>query len=524
MVCFWDKCNVNRFLEVHGQKFFFVWMLFTVLFLSWRYNILSTGIITTDDHPYHYYQAWYMAEYLIPKFHNVIGWSPYFHAGYPIMYHYPPGNALIISLLHLGSSGIISLTAAYRIFFVVTLLITPLSVYFFTRELRLEVIERTVICLLSIIPTFRHIETLYWGMAAVIFATGMSPLVFAFLHRYLRTKQNSSLLISSVVFVVIFLIHPIVAIAVILGVVLYLVFGKYINIYFIICLGVITLLLSAFWLIPSVYYYLSGYINLQTTVPFMIVKTLPGFINYHIYLLFGISLVLLPFIYIGYKNFYGHKDVHVRFILFYPILLYIISFYGSVIPQLQRLQLLHLMYCLGLYIVIVAGLGISSVLKRNPHNVFAVFALLIAIISPILGTMPFNLSILPGSNIMNEKSILSIGLPPEVTEVFNWIKGNTDSRILLEDTDPLMAKIPWGLGYNVALAPVYTENAKFIGGPLPYYNPSWTGNMTMTGEGVFFGMSLNDINYTMFIRHLDDFNIQYVIVWSNTSKKLFQQK
>lgn len=519
MVLVQEKLNrVHRLLEKQGSRIFLTWLIFMCLFLSWRYGIFSSGVITTNDHPYHYYQTWYMVEYLIPVFQNAIGWSPHFYAGFPIMYHYPPGSYLFISLLNLGSSGIVSIGLAYRILFVLALLATPLSVYFFTRELRLDKTDCAVIGLLCIVPTFRHIETLYWGMTASILATGISPLVFAFLYRYSKTKRISALLTASLIFGVILLVHPIVAIGVGLGVILYIVLEKRHRILTILHLSAIPLMLSAFWIIPSIYYYVGGYWGVQTLVPFAIVKTIMGFINYHMYLLFGIPVVLLPFIYIAYNQFYRDKNATTRFLLLYPILLYVLSFYGSAIPQLQELQLLHLMPYLGLYIVIIAGLGISYALKQKSYKEFALFALIIAVISPAIGTLPFGIPLLMDSTVMNEESILSVGLPKEVTNVFDWVGANSDGRILLEEIDTLSGKTPWGMGFNLALAPVYANEARFIGGPLPYYNPSFTGNRTMTGEGVFFGMALKGIDNQLLIQRLDEFNVQHLVVWSNISK------
>jgi len=523
----WENHNPEKILEKKGQHIFLAWLLFTTLFLAWRYGIISSGVITTDDHPYHYYQAWYTAEYLIPVFHNAIGWSPYFYAGYPIMYHYFPGSALIISLIHVGSLGFVSVATAYRIFFLLALLVAPISTYVLAKELRLKNTESAVIGLLSVVPTFRHIETLYWGMTSSVFAAGLSPLVFAFLHRYHKTKQLKQLISASLVFTIILLTHSIVAIGVAVGITAYLALTKNTNKQTILVILATPLLLSAFWIIPSAVYYVSGYGSLRTEIPFAVVKTILGFINYHLYLLFGIPLVLIPFAYAGYKRCMADENCSIKFLSIYPLLLYVISFYGSAIPYLQTLQLMHLMPLLGMYIVIVAGLGISMNLKNRFGEITAI-ALCLAIMSPILGTLPLNFSltkvITNEKSVMNEDNILAVGLPQDVEQTLEWIKLNAEGRVLVEDTNIFPKNSPWGSGYSTALGPIYAENVKFIGGPLPYYNPFWTGNKTNTGEGVILDMQIESMNYKTLTDGLNKLNIEYLVLWSNKSKNFFNRK
>ncbi len=506
--------RLPEMLEKKGFRIFIICLTLIISFLLWRFGIFSAGIITNNDHAYHYYQAWFMAKYLLPHFQSAIGWSPYFYAGFPIMYHYHPGNALFTSLLYLISSGTIPLSFAYRIFFTLALLAAPLSTYFLAKQLRLGETTCTIIGLLSIVPTFRHVEMLYWGLTSCILAAGISPLVFAFLHKYFQTKERMHLFVASTLLGAIIITHSIIALAVVLGIILYLLLKKEVNRTVVLCMFVIPLLLSAFWVIPSIQYFLNGYGSLEVTDPHLKVKTMLGFINFHVFLILGIPALLWPFIYLGYRRAYASGSFPERFILLYTALLYITAYYGALIPGLQELQLLHLMPYLGIYLIMAAGMGISAALKNGPYRRFAVIALLVALISPLMGTLLFSLSINPEAH-----TILSIGLPTNVEAVFAWIKENDANRILLEDTDSLLMKAPWGRGFRLALAPVYAEKARFIGGAEPFYNPFWTGNRTRTGEGVFFGLSLNNTAREKVVQNLDDFNIQHLIVWSNESKK-----
>ncbi|MFH1787920.1 MAG: hypothetical protein ABH834_00895, partial [Candidatus Altiarchaeota archaeon] len=65
----------NRAHETIKKKdlqLFFCFLILIVVFLSWRFGLFSEGIISNNDHSYHYYQAWYTVNYLIPKFNSII--------------------------------------------------------------------------------------------------------------------------------------------------------------------------------------------------------------------------------------------------------------------------------------------------------------------------------------------------------------------------------------------------------------------------------------------------------------------
>lgn len=507
-------------LRKHGSLILASWIVFSCLFFSWRFGLFSTGILTTLDHPWHYYDFWYYWNTLLPEFKNVIGWTPYFYAGYP-SHFYPPGMNLIRVATAIITGGLIPLTTVYKISLALTFIVTPISAYTLIRKLGFDKESCVIVGLFTTIPTFRSIEMIYWGMTPIIFATGLSPLVFAFFHDYATKKRLQSLLSASIVFGLIMFTHPLVAIAVCIGLVIYLItmeYGHWLkNIVALTTIGLTSSLLALFWVLPMFNLY-TGYWTASLSIfPYFIVKTFMGFVNYHLVLFFGVPLVLWFFIFRGYVDFFrgSVSKQGFKFLLIYPVVIYVLAYWGATdFSPVQDLQLLHLMQYLGLYLVIVAGVMVRKMLaSKSVLCYFALFAL-------------FSTAVIPHSAVTQmslEGNILSTKLPDAVYGVFNWLgeNGNSGTRVLLEDIgDVYYVEIPWGHGLGTALAPVYVgEEVKYVGGYQPFGHNFRENEIASTRGTVLFSVAVENLSYDEFIQRVNDFNIKYLIVWSNESKK-----
>ncbi|MEM4330852.1 MAG: hypothetical protein QW273_02490 [Candidatus Pacearchaeota archaeon] len=82
--------------------------------------------ITTWDNIGHYFSSWYQKEYLFPK---MIGWNPFFFAGYPQGQFYPPLFFWVCALL----SYFFSLEISYKIIVSLFILLAPLSFFYFLK-------------------------------------------------------------------------------------------------------------------------------------------------------------------------------------------------------------------------------------------------------------------------------------------------------------------------------------------------------------------------------------------------------
>lgn len=530
----------------HGFKIFLLYVLLSSLLISYLLGISLEGIITTHDYPRHYYLAWYTTTYLIPIFHNAIGWSPFSYAGYPIGYSYMTGMSILIALLNTLPGGIITFTRAYNIYLILALIVTPISTYILMQKFGFNKNYCNIAGLISVIPTLWYPRVGYYhAFIPLIFATGISPLVFAYFHEYFQKKSSSSLLISALIFAMVILTHYLVAIAVLCGLFIYLSLRlNKINVrnkIAIIAYFIITFLLSAFVVIPTIFYIITGYIGVPPDFDqYRIVKNFMDLIDLHAAFLLTIPIPAWFFFYGGYKK--GYKDNNdfnqkssVKFILAYLIALYVYTFYTAFpfSPLRDANVPIHLMGYLGVYTLLLISIGLSNYIATRPFlGYFAFFTLFIILLNPPL-FMVLQL-VYPIENIVISQmiypvkgTILSTGLTEEQIGIFNWIKENADpdTRVLVELNDyPHISTPPWTQGHVSSLLPIFVgNNIKFIGMYSTYASVPYSSTAS-TAKGVFFRIPIENIstaNYTKFMQRLNEFNIQYILTWSNESKIFF---
>lgn len=528
------------FFESHGSHILLLWILFVVFVVSWEYGLLrmDESVIALLDHPWHYYEGYYTVKYLIPIFHSVVGWNPFFNLGYPIQYFYHPGLSIFISITYFLSNGIIPLSTAYRIYILTSLLLPPFSAYFLAKKFGFSRMECAVVGLVCVIPTSRSMELIRWGMVPLVFASGLSPLVFAFLHDYLQKKKTSSLMLSAILLGAVILTHFIVSFAIILGVLLYaLLLAKYSAPEFnarklavpVFLIFLLSSSLSLFWSLPSGVYYMLGYgkSNVDIT-PGYIVKTFMGFINYHLFLLSGIPLSSWIFMLLAIKLFHAEirRDFRYAFLCLYPLVLYVVSFYGSLpYSPIQNVQLLHLISYIDFYAAILIGLLVGLSLKLSRHiktRIITLATLILAVAVPLVSvvlSIDFKLT-------TRESVVLTSHIPQDTLAVFGWLKNNADpsSRVLLEDAEPIFGDNPWGRGYNLALAALSTgDSVRYCGGFMPFGNHFYHSDLTQARAGFFFGKHVDSLEYDFLTRRLRDFNVRYVVVWTLDSKCFLNQ-
>jgi hypothetical protein len=109
-----------------GFAFMLGYLLIAIIIPYWLYN----SLINWDTMGL-YFSSWYQKYFLFP---NVIGWNPYFFLGYAQNQFYGPIYAYLTALL----SFAIPLSAAFKLLFSLTLLITPVSFYYFDRDFHVQ--------------------------------------------------------------------------------------------------------------------------------------------------------------------------------------------------------------------------------------------------------------------------------------------------------------------------------------------------------------------------------------------------
>ncbi|MGH6689547.1 MAG: hypothetical protein ACREF4_02560 [Gammaproteobacteria bacterium] len=91
---------------------------------------LGFSLIAFDDHPGQLYRVWHV----VTRGFAPWTWNPGWWAGYPELQFYPPGFAYLVALLHLGSRGVLSVTAAYQTFVWIAYLAPGLTAWLLLRR------------------------------------------------------------------------------------------------------------------------------------------------------------------------------------------------------------------------------------------------------------------------------------------------------------------------------------------------------------------------------------------------------
>ena len=108
-------------------------LLITVFLLSYFRPgyILSDTIISGGDNPSHYFAAYYLKKYLLPRF-TIFGWMHGNYAGLPLFQFYFPLTFLVSALL----GYIIPLAVSFKLVTLSGTFLLPVSIYLFVRLLR----------------------------------------------------------------------------------------------------------------------------------------------------------------------------------------------------------------------------------------------------------------------------------------------------------------------------------------------------------------------------------------------------
>lgn len=91
---------------------------------------LGFSLIAFDDHPGQLYRVWHV----VTRGFAPWTWNPGWWAGYPELQFYPPGFAYLVALLHLGSRGVLSVTASYQTFVWIAYLAPGLTAWLLLRR------------------------------------------------------------------------------------------------------------------------------------------------------------------------------------------------------------------------------------------------------------------------------------------------------------------------------------------------------------------------------------------------------
>ncbi len=365
--------------------------LLTLVFIVVPY--FSNNLLTIDL-PGHVMTVSYTKDFLLP---GMQGWNPFQNLGFPQGSFYPPLMQYVIALL---SSIFISVEVWIKIFFGLTLLSLPYSIYFFVKKLSSELFEKNNELLLIIVTVLTYLlfvlfPQTFGGSIKAFTEVGLVynlftiPLLFLFLGMVVTmfsSKVNKwYLLLASLFLASLILSHLVtglVAALVLVLVVIYKVIKnrtlKIQELY----LGVISFLLTSFYLIP---YLLNGrYLTSSRVLPTPFVVGVGGIAV----TLLGIIIV------IGFNKFktklkIEKKIVYVFFVML--VLLSIIPLIDSVTSRfftqinfrlMHPYRLLPFIFYIGLPILGVIGVQIfNKLIKENRKVIIVVLGIILVVFS-----------------------------------------------------------------------------------------------------------------------------------------------
>ncbi|MHB1907644.1 MAG: glycosyltransferase family protein [Nitrososphaerales archaeon] len=168
----------------------------------------------------------YVATVLLPKYHQLIGWNPYFYLGWPQGQFNPPASYLIYSFLYYLLSWAFNPIFIFKIMIAGFFILPGFTMYYGAKWLGLGRLSGFFAGFIAIgtaggFETGGPLDTLYYGMYEFSVAIALIPLVLAIYHQSFVRKSRPLLLLTGVLVTFDFLLHTVA------GIFLVLVLGVY---------------------------------------------------------------------------------------------------------------------------------------------------------------------------------------------------------------------------------------------------------------------------------------------------------
>ena len=229
------------------------------------------------DHSQHLVESVYVSTVLIPKYHQLIGWNPYFYLGYPQGQFDPPMGYAIYALLYYALSTVASDLEIYKGMIAFFYILPAITLYVSARIFGLNWLSGFFggLFALGTAGGFEQsgpLGMMEYGMYEYSASIALIPLVLALYHHALQRKSWLLILTTALATGFVFLLHTIggVFLLLILGVYTAMFLGKQLifhraNMHLLKTIAkfalivLITAGLSSFWIIPAYanqsYYY-----------------------------------------------------------------------------------------------------------------------------------------------------------------------------------------------------------------------------------------------------------------------------
>ncbi|MEA3254786.1 MAG: 6-pyruvoyl-tetrahydropterin synthase-related protein [Candidatus Altiarchaeota archaeon] len=458
------------------------------------HNNLNTG-----DMIGHYSLAWYIQDFLFP---HAIGWNPFFYAGYPqgqfypLLFHYLAAVAGLISGSMLGLKIILSLS----------ILLTPISFYYFARKFGFNCIESSLTMLMMWILLFFPMEqiggnffsTFHTGLLTNMFAI---PLFFLYLGRLNESFKTGGYVLPSILLALIILSHIFTAVVSLLALISFLLAKPRVrkNLIFLFKHLTLSFLLTAFWIIPFLSKFNYAFVREMSSIsfPLLFLQTL--------FVIFVVIYLIL-----------ARKIEGIRPLIYLISLLILMCYFRRYIPIN-----LHY-YRLTMFILLLMPIQVTQLfrVKINPLRVIVATPILIMLAALI------SLSLIPlAPDLLYPQRLDDLSLNPEGIDDININFRRVDGRVLvISPSDDISAfstvyhLIPMNTG-NYILRGLFAESS--VHGLYISLLQSEFDPHTFVWGVPRYTLNTSIRNKTGLIQHqLDIFNVNYIFApkelnWSN---------
>ena len=233
-------------------------VLIGIGWFAWQHAgfLLRNDLYLYGDHPGQFYRLWQLATVIWPEDGALIGWSPYWHAGWPELQFYPPGFFFLGWLVWMGSFQQLSLFAVYQTLVFATFVIPAISFYLLLAWGMGDRLAGLVTAWLAMIFPFPlgGVQAVFIGMVGYQLAFGLAPLlILAGMWLFQTRRKAFAWLVAGLILGGIILLHPYQAIFP-LGVLgLYAIFcgkGWQTRGFWLVLVVLLGLGLTAFWWLP----------------------------------------------------------------------------------------------------------------------------------------------------------------------------------------------------------------------------------------------------------------------------------
>jgi hypothetical protein len=518
-----------------------------VIFVLYKSGIFFNEPLVMNDYPYHFYRAWLVSEFLIPNYGTIIGYVPYFQAGYVELYDYPPGGFILTYLIRQFTFKTLSIELAFRIIVFFSFILSIFAVYFFSYKFTKIRWVATLSSIFWVAWThYYFIEGWFTGYYSLSF----SLFSLALYKCWQETEDLKYFFLSSLFSGLTFLFHPQIFLNLLLSLVIFhFVYFREEKLSYLLFLIFTSLMIGSIYIVEIINGLKVSQVSWENQVkvwPQMF--DLPNiFLNEYLYQttlpLFSV-IFLSAYFYLTKKSSKLQKIftffvLNIILLVIFMFSLYFIQMsyprFPFVIlrPQIFSASLRIFFIVLSSFLIIITANNLTKRTTRiNRTMMGAMLSLILIFIIPNIAYFFNTLSssnysqfkrVYWGNNFQDvyqlnfTKGIFRFEPKSGFLELMNWIKKlDTGSRILVEDSTTRKLG-----GHVLGLLPIYT-NKTFIGGPFPFIQVAKDDRNVY--EGYFFGKHIESYTAEEMEEKLEKYNVRYIAVWSIPAISFFDSK